>query len=273
MPELLPFIFHFSFLHFSLKLSASSTSMSLGSASGKAAASCWRRRLMMNCSLFVSIWPSVVCSRRYWSMASQSRASSARAYSGEPCELVHAGLQHMQPLGHLVAPRAADLRQHLGGDPVLEGPRLLQLRGEDERVEAALVDDDRLLLATDGVVNHDPIPVFLIHMAVQRIAGVAVAQRCGHVAAHKERLALGVGDGTDRTEVAVIEDLNIVVCSFHNVVEIVRRRSESLAIYSRTSSSPRLIARCLFSGGNKCYLYCFFFNHELHALGIPKGDA
>ena len=61
----------------------------------------------------------------------------------------------------------------LGGDPVLEGPRLLQLRGEDERVEAALVDDDRLLLATDGVVNHDPIPVFLIHMAVQRIAGVA----------------------------------------------------------------------------------------------------
>ena len=38
----------------------------------------------------------------------------------------------------------------------------------------ALVDDDRLLLATDGVVNHDPIPVFLIHMAVQRIAGVAV---------------------------------------------------------------------------------------------------
>ena len=32
----------------------------------------------------------------------------------------------------------------------------------------------RLLLATDGVVNHDPIPVFLIHMAVQRIAGVAV---------------------------------------------------------------------------------------------------
>ena len=89
-------------------------------------------------------------------------------------ELVHAGLQPVQPLGHLVAPRAADLRQHLGGDPVLEGPRLLQLRGEDERVEAALVDDDRLLLATDGVVNHDPIPVFLIHMAVQRIAGVAV---------------------------------------------------------------------------------------------------
>ena len=43
MPELLPFIFHFSFLHFSLKLSASSTSMSLGSASGKAAASCWLR--------------------------------------------------------------------------------------------------------------------------------------------------------------------------------------------------------------------------------------
>ena len=43
MPELLPFIFHFSFLHFSLKLSASSTSMSLGSASGSAAASCWLR--------------------------------------------------------------------------------------------------------------------------------------------------------------------------------------------------------------------------------------
>ena len=37
----------------------------------------------------------------------------------------------------------------------------------------SFVDDDRLLLATDGVVNHDPIPVFLIHMAVQRIAGVA----------------------------------------------------------------------------------------------------
>ena len=179
MPELLPFIFHFSFLHFSLKLSASSTSMSLGSASGSAAASCWRMSVRM-----------------------KSR-----------------------------------------------------------------------LVATDGVVNHDPIPVFLIHMAVQRIAGVAVAQRCGHVAAHEERLALGVGDGTDRTEVAVIEDLNVVVCSFHNVVEFVRRRSESLAIYSRTSSSPRLIARCLFSGGNKCYLYCFFFNHELHALGIPKGDA
>ncbi len=34
----------------------------------------------------------------------------------------------------------------------------------------SFVDDDRLLLATDGVVNHDPIPVFLIHMAVQRIA-------------------------------------------------------------------------------------------------------
>ena len=80
MPELLPFIFHFSFLHFSLKLSASSTSMSLGSASGSAAASCWRMSVRM-----------------------KSR-----------------------------------------------------------------------LLATDGVVNHDPIPVFLIHMAVQRIAGVAV---------------------------------------------------------------------------------------------------
>ena len=38
----------------------------------------------------------------------------------------------------------------------------------------SFVDDDRLLLATDGVVNHDPIPVFLIHMAAQRIAGVAV---------------------------------------------------------------------------------------------------
>ena len=168
----------------------------------------------------------------------------------------------MQPLGHLVAPRAADLRQHLGGDPVLEGPRLLQLRGEDERVEAALVDDDRLLLATDGVVNHDPIPVFLIHMAVQRIAGVAVAQRCGHVAAHEERLALGVGDGTDRTEVAVIEDLNIVVCSFHNVVEIVRRRSESLAIYSRTSSSPRLGLVLIVN------FFLFIFNYP---RGLPRG--
>ena len=107
------------------------------------------------------------------------------------------------------------------------------------------------LLATDGVVNHDPIPVFLIHMAVQRIAGVAVAQGCGHVAAHDERLALGIGDGTDCTEVAVIEDLN-VICSFHccRICELSESEVVSCRHLNRYTSIAhlRLNARCLFSG-------------------------
>ena len=50
----------------------------------------------------------------------------------------------------------------------LERLRLCQLRGENQGVESALVDDDGGLVSSDSVANRDAIPVFCIHMSVNQ---------------------------------------------------------------------------------------------------------
>ena len=87
-------------------------------------------------------------------------------------ELVHAGLQQAQPHRHLVASRLADGGQHLAGHPVLERPRLLQLGGEDEGIETALVDECCFLGSAKGVAFRDPL-IFVIYMLTQGIACIA----------------------------------------------------------------------------------------------------
>ena len=52
-----------------------------------------------------------------------------------------------------ISPVAADGGQYLGGDPVLEDLRLRQLGGEDEGVEARLVDNGFVWLSLNTVTN------------------------------------------------------------------------------------------------------------------------
>ena len=56
-----------------------------------------------------------------------------------------------------ISPVAADGGQLLGSDPVLEDLRLRQLGGENEGVEARLVDDGLVWVSLNSVVKRDGI--------------------------------------------------------------------------------------------------------------------
>ena len=92
---------------------------------------------------------------------------------------------------------------------------------------------------TKGVTFRYPL-VLLVNMIEQSLAAIAVPKGLSHVLAHEERLALLVCHGSDLAEHFVLENLNI---SFHKFEFLARRRSDSLAIYSRTSSSLQLIVK------------------------------
>ena len=99
-------------------------------------------------------------------------ASSGRqllAHTRDPCRNIPA--------------RDADLRQNLARHPALERLCLLQLRGEDEGVKAAFVDDRHLLSSSKGVTFRYPL-VFFVNMVKQSFSGIAVPQRNCHILAH-----------------------------------------------------------------------------------------
>ena len=73
---------------------------------------------------------------------------------------------------------------------------MLQLRGEDEGVETALVDECCFLGSAKGVAFRDPL-IFVIYMLTQGIACIAVAQRLGHIFAHEHDLVILLAS-TDR---------------------------------------------------------------------------
>ena len=59
----------------------------------------------------------------------------------------------------------ADGGQHLAGHPMLENLRLRQLRGENQSIETAFIDDDDLsLVVRTGVANRDGGFVFLVNV-------------------------------------------------------------------------------------------------------------
>jgi hypothetical protein len=83
----------------------------------------------------------------------------------------------------------ADGRQDLRGHPALEAFCRGQLASEDERIQAGLVDDDRILLTPDGVTNRYPIGfVLVIDMVDECFSRIGVAEDRGDVLADEPRL-------------------------------------------------------------------------------------
>ena len=134
--------------------------------------------------------------------------------------------QYSKVYSHNVAARLADLRKHLACHPALERFRLRQMGGKNERIESALVDNHSLrLVVGTSVANRDGgfVPliclcaakgvtfryslVFAVHMVLQCLAGIAVAECRSHIPAHKEGLALLVRHGSDGAEHVVVEYL------------------------------------------------------------------
>ena len=94
---------------------------------------------------------------------------------------------------------------------MLEDLRLRELRGENEGVEARLVDDGHFLFSTDGVAKHDAIPLVLfVHMFVKSVSCVVVSQCLSHVLSHEPRFPVFFYS-PDITEHLVMEIYQLVV--------------------------------------------------------------
>ena len=63
-----------------------------------------------------------------------------------------------------------------------------EIRAQDERVEATLVDEDRIgIVVRTSVANRDGGFVFVLHMSAHGIASIAILQRHCHILAAEER--------------------------------------------------------------------------------------
>ena len=85
--------------------------------------------------------------------------------------------------------REGSARISVGGHPALERLRLRQLRGEDEGVEAGLVDERGSLHTTRGGHFVHPF-VFGFNVNSDNLSGIAVPQRRRHIPSHEERCAV-----------------------------------------------------------------------------------
>lgn len=80
--------------------------------------------------------------------------------------------------------------------PALELASLRKLRGEDQGVEARLVDDNRLtLVVRTSVANRDGGFVLLINVLSYGIARIAVPQHLSHILTHEPNLQYASAQG------------------------------------------------------------------------------
>ena len=94
-------------------------------------------------------------------------------------------------------------REHLAGDPVLESLGLWHLAAQDQAVQAALIDDEHLLLAGGGLRFGDTL-VLRINVLSDCVGRFGVPQRHGNVLADEPRCAIDL-DGAYLPELGISE--------------------------------------------------------------------
>lgn len=126
----------------------------------------------------------------------------SRPFKGHGADLLARGGEHKEGRnggGHLarrqplladhVGSMLAQGGEHHGGDPLLERLRLGLPAGQDEGVEAALVDDSGHLLPADGVGNADT-TLLIVIQSTSRVPGIGDLQHPAHVRQDEARGAI-----------------------------------------------------------------------------------